>query len=663
MRRQFTILLLALAIIAPHLMAQNFLDHFPGSSLDSRWTSVTGGSGTVTVSDSEVTFNSPVNADAAFIYFNTKLDKTKSQLWLFAFERTTGGAGFMLIEKTTAPVVEDFSTFSPRRRANFNYSTISNLGISFERWNSSDVRQHWNEATQAWEAVTKHSIDRVSDDNYFILGFEIDGPNSQWRLLGGNRTSPGGYTYDQGWRLFSISDWTTWANTKPPNDDLWILFGDPASNVTSGTSKLEWVRFADTPPGGFEVDEGRIHAWANGHDVIGATYNIRHHWSYDGQVFVPEGNDNVSPALDVGSGGAWDDANVKDHKVFKEGSTYYMTYTGWQAGGFHEIGLATASSPQGPWTKDSGNPIITSDGAATDQEWVGTPCLIKDNDEPDANKRYKILYEGTRLTPSVQGKIYLATAPSPFGTWTKQGVAIANGGASSWNERASGRPFAHKVGSVWYIWFQGSSTGSGPQQQVGVATTSDLNSIPYTQDAANPYIPKFQDPKEDLTANLGGTRTLQVGDTSDFVKDAVVIVTDDTTENDYSQSRVRKIVSSTQIDLYHALDGFTTASSAQARMLSGGVVDIGHVVFSEGKWWFFVTPFQTFGDHASFKAHDENSGLMWSVGLLDKPKTWEWLASQPIMKHPYNADGSSENVALVSAPVPAGKRRMVVISP
>lgn len=54
----------------------------------------------------------------------------------------------------------------------------------------------------------------------------------------------------------------------------------------------------------------------------------------------------------------WDECGVEGPAIFKRGSTYYMTYSSWQRG--YEVGLATATSLDGKWTKSPDNPLFGS---------------------------------------------------------------------------------------------------------------------------------------------------------------------------------------------------------------------------------------------------------------------------------------------------------------
>jgi len=75
----------------------------------------------------------------------------------------------------------------------------------------------------------------------------------------------------------------------------------------------------------------------------------------------------TAPMLDVGPEGSWESQHVACAAVLKErANTYYMWYSGaveqFMVGGTWDVGLATASNPIGPWTKCDENPIIKDFG-------------------------------------------------------------------------------------------------------------------------------------------------------------------------------------------------------------------------------------------------------------------------------------------------------------
>src|ERR1035438_8613354 len=70
--------------------------------------------------------------------------------------------------------------------------------------------------------------------------------------------------------------------------------------------------------------------------------------------------------LGLGSSGAWDSTYVGNAAVWVQSGTWYMLYDGVPISNqTFQVGLATASAPGGPWTKYSGNPVITPDRKST----------------------------------------------------------------------------------------------------------------------------------------------------------------------------------------------------------------------------------------------------------------------------------------------------------
>lgn len=72
-----------------------------------------------------------------------------------------------------------------------------------------------------------------------------------------------------------------------------------------------------------------------------------------------------NPIIDLGPEGSWEEQCVACVAVLKEeADKYYMWYTGLKKGEFPKcnIGLATASNPLGPWKKYESNPILEDFG-------------------------------------------------------------------------------------------------------------------------------------------------------------------------------------------------------------------------------------------------------------------------------------------------------------
>jgi hypothetical protein len=129
--------------------------------------------------------------------------------------------------------------------------------------------------------------------------------------------------------------------------------------------------------------------------------------------------DSGAAILDVGGGGAWDSRRVGEPAVWIDGSTWVMAYMGETSGATFEesekIGIATASSATGPWTKASGNPKIDF---GTSGEWDDS--LVADPDIWLENGYWWIMYAGaTDSTPSTAAYQGLAYTTDPTSTWTR----------------------------------------------------------------------------------------------------------------------------------------------------------------------------------------------------------------------------------------------------
>lgn len=111
--------------------------------------------------------------------------------------------------------------------------------------------------------------------------------------------------------------------------------------------------------------------------------------------------------------GAWDRDVVANNFVWKEGSNWLMLYEG---GGQFCIGLATATAPEGPWTKYAGNPVIASGVVGT-----GQPEMMRINSQPiKQGGQYVMYYAGDGWNNIRRAK------SSDLHTWVTDGDTFNN---------------------------------------------------------------------------------------------------------------------------------------------------------------------------------------------------------------------------------------------
>ena len=150
--------------------------------------------------------------------------------------------------------------------------------------------------------------------------------------------------------------------------------------------------------------------------------------SRDGQTWQEQGR-----ALGAGASGTFDSHGVLTPNILVAGGKYYLFYTGVKPtpGGdgetfennatndFTAIGLATSSSPSGPFVRAKTNPILTPSDSA-DQWWdsyrVDDACLIV------RGGKYWLYYKGGRLPDGRSAALTqmgVAIAARPEGPYTK----------------------------------------------------------------------------------------------------------------------------------------------------------------------------------------------------------------------------------------------------
>ena len=145
-------------------------------------------------------------------------------------------------------------------------------------------------------------------------------------------------------------------------------------------------------------------------------------------VFADKGFIHVmgpSPAIVPAGGDAWDGWILESCDIIKDEETYYWYYHARGDCKIHpkgyRVGVASAPSPLGPWTRCEGNPVIDygPDGA-WDESSVDCVCVLKEGayglkpEKPTFYMWYAAAGKGTRGR-----NIGLATSDSPSGPWKK----------------------------------------------------------------------------------------------------------------------------------------------------------------------------------------------------------------------------------------------------
>lgn len=171
---------------------------------------------------------------------------------------------------------------------------------------------------------------------------------------------------------------------------------------------------------------------------------------------------NTTPTamLSPGSSGAWDDFRVGEPSIVKDGSTYYMLYMGEKTAyqTTERIGLATASSLTGTWTKDAGNPVLLpGTSGAWDDFMVADAELFK------VGSDWWMWYSGFGgpTASDFPWSAGLAYASAPDGPWTRHADnPIISGSGSGFDLNGAFRGAIYVDDDGYHVTYTGVPSGS-----------------------------------------------------------------------------------------------------------------------------------------------------------------------------------------------------------
>lgn len=125
-------------------------------------------------------------------------------------------------------------------------------------------------------------------------------------------------------------------------------------------------------------DNGKMTMWYGGFNAATPVdYRIGRATSQNGRTWTKDTN----PVLSPGGAGAWDEGGVGHPSVIWDGTQYVMAYRGWAAGApdtTSRIGIATSLDGI-TWTKHANNPVLTYGPAgAWDEHGLLAPRMWRD---------------------------------------------------------------------------------------------------------------------------------------------------------------------------------------------------------------------------------------------------------------------------------------------
>lgn len=201
-----------------------------------------------------------------------------------------------------------------------------------------------------------------------------------------------------------------------------------------------------------------------------------------------------NPILTSGSQ-SWESAISNDGinapEFYLSGGTYYLYYAveDTSAGSYGAIGVATASTITGPYTKYASNPILVpGTGGAWDSRRVVEPSVLYDGSQ------WIMAYMGEDddVTWGESERIGIATASDPLGPWTKveSNPLIDWGTGDDWDTKLAADPFIFEDNGYYWIWYSGGEGSVGEFSRpwsAGLAYSTSPTSS-WTKHTSNPII-------------------------------------------------------------------------------------------------------------------------------------------------------------------------------
>lgn len=254
-------------------------------------------------------------------------------------------------------------------------------------------------------------------------------------------------------------------------------------------------------------DGAKFHMWYSGHD--GARYRIGYATSTDGIVWTKY-NTNGGPVLDIGAAGTWDDYHVLEPEVLPTATGFEMWYTG-NDGGNERIGYA--DSPDGiNWTKHYLNPVINLGAGGSWDDWhVSYPAVYKDS----KGKTY-IWYSGSDgynwRIGYAHGDLWMDFTPQ-----TKTTIIPPTGGVVNYSVQVGNYQASSVNGDFWVNLIHPDNTKTLLHKVGGTANSCDLLNFSY----GDPIPPAYAEGVYTLEANIGVyPNNVSKKDTQSFIKGA-----------------------------------------------------------------------------------------------------------------------------------------------
>jgi hypothetical protein len=232
---------------------------------------------------------------------------------------------------------------------------------------------------------------------------------------------------------------------------------------------------------------------------VGDTYWLLYSQAYGGVIklclasaafpdgpWTPFGS---NPVLSIGAEG-WevDGASTNGGSLMQRDGVFYLYYAqDAPTTGTPTIGVATATSVTGPYTKFNGNPLLPLGAAG---EWdslrIQEPHVIVG---PDGTWIMAYMAEASTSAKGTTERIGIATSPGPFGPWTKApgNPLIEYGTTGIWDKGGAADPSLFYENGFYWCLYSGLALGGAKPWQLGLAFATNPSG-PWIRHESNPIV-------------------------------------------------------------------------------------------------------------------------------------------------------------------------------
>lgn len=176
----------------------------------------------------------------------------------------------------------------------------------------------------------------------------------------------------------------------------------------------------------------------------------------------------TTAVLSRGDAAQWDDNGVQSPLIYKDGSTYYMYYTGNNSSNVYKIGVATASSLSGTWTKSGTNPIFAADAGTP---WRANRVYSNHGGLVKVGSTYYMFVRGYNSSTIANSGLGLISSTSLTSGWTEESgnPKIAVGASGQWDDDWTSNGSMTVKNDKYVLVYAGRDLSTNPLK-IGVAT-------------------------------------------------------------------------------------------------------------------------------------------------------------------------------------------------